>query len=139
MKDLKENKKTVNWEKVRAVIARVLLLAVTCACMAYVFAETNTEDTTKRLQNGSFEEGQKFTDAYKQIETVANWNTTAFQRKFELFRDNPSTYLTNPTVRLTPTDGTYAAELNADEESPVPGGQNATIQRLRMGPGSRRP
>ena len=117
MKGLKENKKTVNWEKVRAVIARVLLLAVTCACMAYVFAETNTTDTTKRLQNGSFEEGQKFTDAYKQTETVANWNTTAFQRKFELFRDNPSTYLTNPTVRLTPTDGTYAAELNADEES----------------------
>ena len=34
-----------------------------------------------------------------------------------MFRDNRNTYLTNPNVRLTPTDGTYAAELNADEES----------------------
>ena len=77
------------------------------------------EDTSnnRKLQNGSFEEGQTFERAYLQTETVANWNTTAFQGKFELFRDNPNTYLTNPNVRLTPTDGNYAAELNADEES----------------------
>ena len=77
------------------------------------------EDTSnnRKLQNGSFEEGQTFTGPYLQTETVANWNTTAFQGKFELFRDNPNTYLTNPNVRLTPTNGTYAAELNADEES----------------------
>lgn len=77
------------------------------------------EDTSnnRKLQNGSFEEGQTFPGPYLQTSTVANWNTTAFQGKFELFRDNPNTYLTNPTVRLTPTDGTYAAELNADEES----------------------
>ncbi|MGN0984844.1 MAG: hypothetical protein ACI4OI_08360, partial [Gemmiger sp.] len=72
---------------------------------------------TNKLQNGSFEEGQTFTNAYLQTSTVANWNTTAFQGKFELFRDNPNTYLTNPNIRLTPTDGSYAAELNADEES----------------------
>ena len=76
------------------------------------------EDTSNRkLQNGSFEEGQTFTKDYLQTSTVANWNTTAFQGQFELFRDNRNTYLTNPNVRLTPTDGTYAAELNADEES----------------------
>lgn len=77
------------------------------------------EDTSnnRKLQNGSFEEGQTFTKDYLQTSTVANWNTTAFQGQFELFRDNRNTYLTNPNVRLTPTDGTYAAELNADEES----------------------
>ena len=75
------------------------------------------EDTSnnRKLQNGSFEEGQTFTGNYLQTSTVANWNTTASQGKFELFRDNPNTYLTNPNVRLTPTDGDYAAELNADE------------------------
>ena len=84
--------------------------------IGFVYA---TDDTSanRKLQNGSFEEGQTFTGAYLQTSTVANWNTTAFQGKFELFRDNPNTYLTNPNVRLTPTDGTYAAELNADEES----------------------
>lgn len=77
------------------------------------------EDTSnnRKLQNGSFEEGQTFTRPSLQTGTVASWNTTAFQGMFELFRDNPNTYLTNPNVRLTPTDGTYAAELNADEES----------------------
>lgn len=84
--------------------------------IGFVYAEDDTSGNRK-LQNGSFEEGQTFTIAYLQTGTVANWNTTAFQGKFELFRDNPNTYLTNPNVRLTPTDGTYAAELNADEES----------------------
>lgn len=79
---------------------------------AIVYAADN-----RKLLNGSFEEGQTFANSYLQTSTVANWNTTAFQGKFELFRDNPNTYLTNPNVRLTPTDGTYAAELNADEES----------------------
>lgn len=80
-------------------------------------AAAGTTDNNRKLQNGSFEEGQTFTSASLQTKTVANWNTTAFQGMFELFRDNPNTYLTNPNVRLTPTDGTYAAELNADEES----------------------
>ena len=79
------------------------------------------EDTSnnRKLQNGSFEEGQTFTDTYQQPDqsAVPSWSTTAFQGKIELFRDNPNTYLTNPNVRLTPTNGTYAAELNADEES----------------------
>lgn len=118
MEDGNKTKKTINAEKIRAVIARVLLVAVACAGIAYA-AETGTTGSTdaNKLQNGSFEEGQTFTNPYLQTSTVASWNTTAFQGKFELFRDNPNTYLTNPNVRLTPTDGDYAAELNADEES----------------------
>ena len=102
-------------EKVRAFAARVLLIAVACVGMAFTAAAEDT--TTNRLQNGSFEEGQTFEKAYDQPSVVPSWNTTAFQGKFELFRDNPNTYLTNPNVRLTPTHGVYAAELNADEES----------------------
>ena len=102
-------------EKVRAFAARVLLIAVACVGMAFTAAAEDT--TTNRLQNGSFEEGQTFEKAYDQPSVVPYWNTTAFQGKFELFRDNPNTYLTNPNVRLTPTHGVYAAELNADEES----------------------
>ena len=102
-------------EKVRAFAARVLLIAVACVGMAFTAAAEDT--TTNRLQNGSFEEGQTFEKAYDQPSVVPYWNTTAFQGKFELFRDNPNTYLTNPNVRLTPTHGFYAAELNADEES----------------------
>lgn len=86
----------------------------------FFFPKASGEDTTeetRRLLNGSFEDGPSFTSAYKQPAQaeVPYWNTTAFQGKIELFRDNPSTYF--PGMRLTPTDGTYAAELNADEES----------------------
>ena len=102
-------------EKVRAFAARVLLIAVACVGMAFTAAAEDT--TTNRLQNGSFEEGQTFEKYYDQPSVVPSWKTTAFQGKFELFRDNPNTYLTNPNVRLTPTHGVYAAELNADEES----------------------
>ena len=102
-------------EKVRAFAARVLLIAVACVGMAFTAAAEDT--TTNRLQNGSFEEGQTFEKPYEQPSVVPYWNTTAFQGKFELFRDNPNTYLTNPNVRLIPTHGVYAAELNADEES----------------------
>lgn len=113
--------------KIRAVIARVLLIVTACAGIAYATTGTDvsntstasTANTVTKLQNGSFEEGQTFVKAYDQPDqsAVPSWNTTAFQGKIELFRDNPSTYLTNPNVRLTPTAGAYAAELNADEES----------------------
>ncbi len=88
----------------------------------FVFLKVLGEENatgTRRLLNGSFEEGQSFTNAYKQLiqADVPAWNTTAFQGKIELFRDNPSTYFSSPSMRLKPTDGTYAAELNADEES----------------------
>ena len=101
-------------ERVYAVLFSLCLVVGMGAGFVYASAE---DTSNRKLQNGSFEEGQTFTKEYLQTATVANWNTTAFQGKFELFRDNPNTYLTNPNVRLTPTDGTYAAELNADEES----------------------
>lgn len=75
------------------------------------------DSSVNKLQNGSFEEGQTFTGNYSQPDqsNVPSWNTTAFQGKIEMFRKNTGTYITG--VTLEPTDGTYAAELNADEES----------------------
>lgn len=75
------------------------------------------DSNVNKLQNGSFEEGQTFTGNYSQPDqsAVPSWNTTAFQRKIELFRENTGIYI--PGVTLKPADGTYAAELNADEES----------------------
>lgn len=115
-------KKTISAEKVRAVIARVLLVAVACAGIAYAAEETSSNTATNtannKLQNGSFEEGQTFTGNYEQPDqsAVPSWNTTAFQGKIELFRKNTGVYIT-PKVILEPTAGSYAAELNADEES----------------------
>lgn len=94
-----------------------LCLLVTMLLPLTAAADDTPDNNNRKLQNGSFEEGQTFTKPYLQTSTVAYWNTTAFQKMFELFRDNPNTYLTNPNVRLKPTDGDYAAELNADEES----------------------
>ena len=81
-----------------------------------VFGADDDTDNRK-LQNGSFEEGQTFTNDYTQPDQsdVPSWNTTAFQGKIELFRKNTNTYISG--VTLEPKDGTYAAELNADEES----------------------
>ena len=97
----------------RAVIAIICIIAI--ACVEIVYAAT--EDDNRKLLNGSFEEGQTFTGNYLQPDqsAVPSWNTTAFQGKIELFRKNTGTYING--VTLEPTDGTYAAELNADEES----------------------
>lgn len=76
------------------------------------------EDTSNgKLQNGSFEEGQTWSGNYSQPDqsAVPSWNTTAFEGKIELFKNNSNTYING--VTLTPTDGDIAAELNADEES----------------------
>ena len=72
---------------------------------------------THKLLNGSFEDGPAFTKDYNQPDQseVPYWNTTAFEGKIELLKKNKGTYF--PNVTLEPTDGTYAAELNADEES----------------------
>ena len=116
----------MNHKTKRSSIARILCLFLMTIVVFgimfpnFYFLKASGEESateTRRLLNGSFEEGQTFTNAYSQPAqaNVPAWNTTAFQGKIELFRDNPSTYLKN--IRLTPTDGTYAAELNADEES----------------------
>lgn len=106
-------------ERVYAVLFSLCLVVGMGA--GFVYASTEDTSDNRKLQNGSFEKDQTFAKDkdYNQPDqsAVPFWNTTAFQGKIELFRDNRNTYLTNPNVRLTPTDGTYAAELNADEES----------------------
>lgn len=103
--------------KIISIIAMVCLLAAACVGIANATTEESSTTDTNQLLNGSFEEGQTFTNAYSQPDQrdVPAWNTTAFQGKIELLRKNTGTYISG--VTLAPTDGTYAAELNADEES----------------------
>ena len=84
----------------------------------FVYASTEDTSDNRKLQNGSFEEGQTFTKYYIQTSQndVPSWNTTATDGRIELFRENKNTYFSNG-VTLKPSAGTYAAELNADEES----------------------
>lgn len=103
--------------KIISIIAMVCLLAAACVGIANATTEENSTADTNQLLNGSFEEGQTWTSSYNQLDQskVPSWNTTAFQGKIELLRKNTGTYIKN--VTLAPTDGDYAAELNADEES----------------------
>ena len=114
MKERLKNRSISLSEKVLAVA--LLLCLVVGVSTRFVLAEDNNN---RKLQNGSFEKDQSWTKPYDQLNqsAVPSWNTTASDGKIELFRDNPNTYLNNPNVRLKPTAGTYAAELNADEES----------------------
>lgn len=108
----------VGFKRLCAVIAMVCLLAVAASVITYAVEDSQTTDDSKKLLNGSFEEDQTWTDSYKQPhqDDVPAWRTTAFQNKMELFRTNTGIYI-KPSVVLEPTDGSYAAELNADEES----------------------
>ena len=98
----------------RGILAGICLALAVSGAVA--FAADDTSDNRK-LQNGSFEEGPTFTGNYSQPDqsAVPSWSTTAFQGKIELFKENTNTYI--PGVTLKPKDRTYAAELNADEES----------------------
>ena len=102
-------------ERVYAVLFSLCLVVGMGAGFVYASAE---DTSNRKLQNGSFEEGQTFTKDYIQPSqnVVPSWNTTATDGRIELFRENKSTYFSNG-VTLKPSDGTYAAELNADEES----------------------
>lgn len=108
------NKKQITraTENLRKVIAMICIIAIAFTGIVYVAAEES-----RKLLNGSFEEGQTFTGNYSQPDqsAVPSWNTTAFEGKIELFRKNTGIYIKG--VTLEPKDGTYAAELNADEES----------------------
>ena len=92
-----------------------MMLSMNAGIVIYAAAES--VDTSHRLQNGSFEEGPSFTAAYNQVNQtdVPYWNTTAKGGLIELLKENPSTYI--PGVKVKPSDGLIAAELNADEES----------------------
>ena len=83
-------------------------------------AEEATDANNKMLLNGSFEniaDGVTFSSCYASPtqEKVTAWNTTATDEKIELFKENTGTYIKG--VKLIPSAGTIAAELNAEEES----------------------
>ena len=107
------------WRRLGAALFSILLMIALAAGLycGMAYAAEGTQSSQKNLLNGSFEEGPSFSDTYSQPDqsAVPDWNTTAFEGKIELFRENTGTYI--PGVKLKPTDGTYAAELNADEES----------------------
>lgn len=98
----------------------ILCLAVIMSAAA-IYAEGGTP--IRNLQNGGFEAGPTWTGSpdYKQLNQseVPYWNTTAKEGKIELFKENSGTYIKDGenNVKLKPTEGSYAAELNADEES----------------------
>lgn len=116
-----ENKTTVKRFSVnaRGILLRVCLAVGIGAAVLYAANETGTDVSAdnKKLQNGSFEEGQTWSDSYKQISqsAVPSWNTTASDGKIELLRKNTNVYI--PGVTLEPKAGSYAAELNCNEES----------------------
>ena len=122
--EIKQNMSGKNIKQIVFLVKACGFLLIICLMLIanriIVYAEGETLSITvedRRLKNGSFEDEQAWTDSYKQMNqsVVPSWNTTAFQGKIELFRKNAGTYIKN--VTLSPTDGDYAAELNADEES----------------------
>lgn len=106
--------------KVRGLLLGLCLVAGVGVGLAYAADSATQVDISdnRKLQNGSFEEGQAWTDSYKQLNqsVVPYWNTTAYDPTvIELLRENKNVYIPNVTVK--PSAGSYAAELNADEES----------------------
>ena len=96
-----------------------LLLSAAALALPGIAGAEGAENASEeaKLKNGSFEEGQTWLRPTIQCDQseVPAWSTTAFDGRIELFRKNTGVYIGN--VTLEPTDGTYAAELNADEES----------------------
>lgn len=117
MRKQKKQQKTGSFTGMRGILLGLCLAAGLCAAAAFVNAADD-----RKLQNGSFEDVPAFTGDYSQPihENVPDWNTTAYNTtgkngKIELFKSNTNTYIKG--VTLTPSHGTIAAELNADEES----------------------
>lgn len=76
----------------------------------------------KRIQNGSFEynaDGSPYVQAsgnQPQSHTIQAWNTTAEENKVELFNASSMAHMSaSDTSKNYIPDGSYAAELNADE------------------------
>lgn len=103
--------------RVRDILLVICLAISACIGVVYVADWVMASEDNRKLQNGSFEEGQTFSGDYSQPgqNAVPSWNTTAYEGKIELFKNNTGTYISG--VTLKPTDGIIAAELNADEES----------------------
>ena len=76
----------------------------------------------KRIQNGSFEynaDGSPYVQAsgnQPQSHAIQAWNTTAEENKVELFNKTSTAHMSaSDSAKNYIPDGTYAAELNADE------------------------
>lgn len=76
----------------------------------------------KRIQNGSFEynaDGSQYVQAsgnQPQSHAIQAWNTTAEENKVELFNKDSMAHMSaSDTSKNYIPDGSYAAELNADE------------------------
>lgn len=95
----------------------LILISVSSVFFCRIVQSEESVDNSRRLYNGGFEQDQTWTSSYSQIDQskIPYWNTTAVDGKIELFRKNTGVYIKN--MVLAPTEGTYAAELNADEES----------------------
>ena len=103
--------------KVRGILLGLCLVVGIGAGVAYAEENSTSSTDNRKLQNGSFEENQTWTKVYntQSQDMIPSWNTTAYDKQIELFRDNTGIYI--PGVRLNPKAGDYAAELNANEES----------------------
>lgn len=114
-----------------AVVLCFVLLISTFSVGIVRASTTETRYSVKHLQNGSFEENIEnytFSNTYTQPDKskVPYWDTTAYEGKFEFFETNGK-YHFNVTKKKYPSnpeyaqvsDGTIAAELNADEESSI--------------------
>lgn len=115
-------------------IAAVLCFVLLISTFSVGIVRASTTDTrysVKHLKNGSFEENIEnytFSNTYTQPDksNVPYWDTTAYGGKFEFFETNgkyhfevtKKKYPGNPEYAQV-SDGTIAAELNADEESSI--------------------
>ena len=114
MKRVQENRQNKIPDRVYVILLSLALIIGMGAVFAFA-AESSANN--RYLQNGSFEDGPSFTGNYSQPNQslVPYWNTTATDGRIELLKQNDGVYIKGVTVQ--PTAGTYAAELNADEES----------------------
>ena len=83
---------------------------------------TVLSSTAKRIQNGSFEynaDGSPYVQAsgnQPQSHAIQAWNTTAEENKVELFNASSMAHMSaSDSSKNYIPDGSYAAELNADE------------------------
>ena len=112
----KNTKKITSGAKMRNTLMSLGMVGVLGAGVTYGVVSTKAA-TAAKLQNGGFEKLNWNESGSNQIDQskVENWNTTAFDGRIEIVRPNTNSYISN--VTLKPTEGKYAVELNADEES----------------------
>ena len=116
--------------RIKRIISKALIV---CLCVSTVNtfnvlpSSAAEEELPNSLQNSGFE-SPKIEKTYAQplAKDVPYWNTTAFEGKIELLKENNGTYTGQ---KLTPREGLQAAELNADEASSL-------YQNVKTIPGS---